>query len=176
MPHHHVHEQIMRIKIILAALVITLFGISAAAASSSCMTLSEAHHASSEHLYWHPNGKGRCWDANNNRRHVNRIAVPIPRDRPELPVIKIADVIPIVAIEEPEPVQDWHTRWPDALQIIEQPKPPSPIEPVPSSQSPSIAFLIIVMVMLSLAVIDVLFGHKIFNRRHSKAMRDGYYT
>jgi hypothetical protein len=178
----------------LIALIVMLFSISNAAASPDCMTLSEARHLyPDKHLWWKGN---HCWtDTRGERRHAERtkpapeqVTVPLPKERPELLVTEVANAVPIVASEPP--VQNWaySYRWPDCQDnhqhcavSIHAPIDEATIEvvpiikPQPPNQTIGIVLMIILTVGIGLTIVDVLFGARIFNRRHTKAVRFGYY-
>ncbi|WP_156042015.1 hypothetical protein [Bradyrhizobium sp. URHD0069] len=171
----------MRVAMIAVILVVS----TPSEASKSCMTKTEARqHFGSVHIYWH--GNNRCWDATPTRRRHRIYKV---QKKIQIPKVQEADQIHKVRqpIDQPkwqtamsemsldeEPVQTpWIDRWIDIepLQLpivarsvdMVQAVPPSIIEFEPMVTPRSVVMVIIAIVM-TLAIIEILFGGTIYNR------------
>jgi hypothetical protein len=172
----------MRVAMIAVLLVVS----TPSEASKSCMTKTEARqHFGSVHIYWH--GKDRCWDATpTHRRHrihkvQKKIQIPkvqetdqIPKVRQQIDQPKWHTAMSEMLLDE-QPVQTpWIDRWIDIepLQLpivarsvdMVQAVPPSIIEPEPMV-TPRDVVMVIIAIVLTLAIVEVLFGGTIYNRR-----------
>jgi hypothetical protein len=141
--------------------------------SLSCMTQTEARqHLGSVHIYWH--GKDHCWDATRTCRHhlIDKVQQKI--DQPKWHEAT-SEMLP-----DQEPLQTpWVDRWvniePPQLAIVArgvdivQVAPPPNIErePEPMATPPGVVMVIITMV-LTLAIVEVVFGGMIYQRVASR--------
>jgi len=151
-------------------------------ASKSCMSKTEARHTfHSSYIYWH--GVGHCWDATPMRRHGVRYRVHHDEPEPTPPA-----VIPMpspdlrrsanaMAVDEPETdlvtATPWVARWIDVMQIA----PPHTAivaerEPQPMV-TPRGVVMVIITIILTLAIVEVLFGGMI-NERMRKRRHRGF--
>ena len=133
-------------------------------ASTSCMSKTEARqHFGTVYLYWH--GPEHCWDATPTRLHGVRHRVRHPEPTPHfvvpIPSPDLRRSANAMATDEPETelitVIPWVERWTD----ITQRTPAASIVVTDRSEStvtPRDAVMIIIAIILTLAVVEFLFG------------------
>jgi hypothetical protein len=155
----------MRVAVIV---VLMLVRATPSEASTSCMTKTEARqHFGSVYIYWH--GPEHCWDATPTRRHHQIHNVQQKIDQPKWHET-ISKMLP-----DAEPVQTpWVDRWvdiePPQLPIvarsvdIAQVAPPPIIEREPEPVTPRGVVMVIITIVLTLAIVDVLFSRMIYVR------------
>jgi len=166
----------MRVAVIVVLLVLT----TPSEASKSCMTKTEARqHFGSVHIYWH--GKDHCWDATPTRRHhrIHKVQqkIQIHKVQQKIDEPKWHEAMSEMLPDE-EPVQTpWVDRWVDIqppqfpivarwVNIVQVPPPPI-IEPEPMVTTRGVVMVIIV-IALTLAIVEVLFGGTIYQRPASR--------
>jgi hypothetical protein len=133
-------------------------------ASTSCMSKTEARqHFGTVYLYWH--GPEHCWDATPTRLHGVRHRVRHPEPTPHfvvpIPSPDLRRSANAMATDEPETelitVIPWVERWTD----ITQRTPAASIVVTDKSEStvtPRDAVMVIIAIILTLAVVEFLFG------------------
>jgi hypothetical protein len=133
-------------------------------ASTSCMSKTEARqHFGTVYLYWH--GPEHCWDAIPTHLHGVRRRVRHPEPTPHfavpLPSPDLRRSANAMATDEPETelitVIPWVERWTD----ITQRTPAASIVVTDKSEStvtPRDAVMVIIAIILTLAVVEFLFG------------------
>jgi hypothetical protein len=133
-------------------------------ASTSCMSKTEARqHFGTVYLYWH--GPEHCWDAIPTHLHGVRRRVRHPEPTPHfavpLPSPDLRRSANAMATDEPETepitVIPWLERWTD----ITQRTPAASIVVTDKSEStvtPRDAVMVIIAIILTLAVVEFLFG------------------
>jgi hypothetical protein len=163
-----------------AAIVVLLVLTTPSEASKSCMTKTEARqHFGSVHIYWH--GKDHCWDATPTRRHhrIHKVQqkIQIHKVQQKIDEPKWHEAMSEMLPDE-EPVQTlWVDRWVDIqppqlpivarwVNIVQVPPPPI-IEPEPMVTTRGVVMVIIV-IALTLAIVEVLFGGTIYQRPASR--------
>ena len=160
----------MRVAVIVALLVVS----TPSDASKSCMSRTEARqHFGSVHIYWH--GKDHCWDATSTRRHHQIHKVQKKIDQP-----KWQKAMSEMLLDEGPVQTPWVDRWVDiqppqapivARQVdIVQVAPPPIIEPEPMV-TPRGVVMVIITIILTIAVVEVLFSGMINERMHKRRHR-----
>jgi len=161
-------------------------------ASKSCMTKTEARqHFGSVHIYWH--GKDHCWDTTSTRQHHRIRAV---RQKTRLHTVQeknhqpkwhdsMSEMLPAEAsvqtpsvarqvdIEPPSPPPppqiSMAERWVDIVQAA----PPLAIRKPEPMVTPRGVVMVIITIMLTIAVVEVLFSGMI-NERMRKRRHRGF--
>ncbi|SHG81476.1 hypothetical protein [Bradyrhizobium erythrophlei] len=151
-------------------------------ASQSCMSKTEARHSfHSSHIYWH--GVDHCWDATPIRRqggqhrahhHEPEAAPPAVMPMPSPDLRRSANAM---AVDEPATdlitATPWVERWNDITQVV-PPKPIVVIERKPGPMvTPRSVVMVIVTIMLTLVIVEILFGGMI-NERMRKRRHRGF--
>jgi hypothetical protein len=134
-------------------------------ASTSCMSKIEARqHFGTVYLYWH--GPEHCWDATPTHLHGVRHRVRHPEPTPHfvvpLPSPDLRRSANAMATDEPETelitVIPWVERWTD----ITQRTPAASIVVTDRKSEPTVtprdAVMVIIAIILTLAVVEFLFG------------------
>ena len=165
-----VYRRALVVLTIAAALAIWALFARPAHSAPSCMRKSEARHAfATSHIYWH--GPSHCWDAISPRSHhvrfrdANVRRHEIERDDGAPVPLPAADLRKLT--QEPETdlitATPWVDRWTDVAQVA--PAAPAPkhiavqkLEPMVAPRDVIAAFL---TVLLSIALIEVVFGRRI---------------
>ena len=148
-------------------------------ASKSCMSKTEARQQFGSYIYWH--GPEHCWDATPTRPHSVRYRVHHPEPEPTLPA-----VIPMpspdlrrsanaMVADERETdlitVTPWVQRWVD----ISQAALPKPIVAAERKSEPMVkprgVAMVIITIILTLAIVEVLFGPMISERMRKRRHR-----
>ena len=177
----------MPIAVIAVSMFVMLVVTTPSEASQSCMSKTEARqHFGSVHIYWH--GPDHCWDATPTRRHhqidkvQRKIQIHEVRERIDQPNWhdSMSEMLP-----DDEPAQTpWVIRWaniePSQPRIIArwvdivQVAPPPIIE---RKQEPMVTprgvVIVIINIILTLAIVEVLFGGLI-NERMRKRRHRGF--
>jgi hypothetical protein len=161
-------------------------------ASKSCMTKTEARqHFGSVHIYWH--GKDHCWHATSTRQHHRIRAV---RQKTRLHTVQeknhqpkwhdsMSEMLPAEAsvqtpsvarqvdIEPPSPPPppqiSMAERWVDIVQAA----PPLAIRKPEPMVTPRGVVMVIITIILTIAVVEVLFSGMI-NERVRKRRHRGF--
>jgi hypothetical protein len=151
-------------------------------ASKSCMSKTEARDAfHSSYIYWH--GVDHCWDAIPIRRHGVRHRVHHYEPEPKPPAViptpspDLRRSANAMAVDEPEtdPITatPWVERWIDVTQI-------APLQTAIVAESkpqpmvtPRGVVMVIITIILTLAIVEVLFGGMI-NERMRKRRHRGF--
>ena len=151
-------------------------------ASKSCMSKTEARDAfHSSYIYWH--GVDHCWDAIPIRRHGVRHRVHHYEPEPKPPAViptpspDLRRSANAMAVDEPEtdPItaRPWVERWIDVTQI-------APLQTAIVAESkpqpmvtPRGVVMVIITIILTLAIVEVLFGGMI-NERMRKRRHRGF--
>jgi hypothetical protein len=163
----------MRVAVIVVSMLVVT---SPSEASKSCMSKTEARqHFGSVHIYWH--GQDHCWDATPTRHHqIHTVQRKI--DQP-----KWHDAMSQMLLDD-EPVQTtvqrpWVDRWVDiepsqlplAARWVDnvQVAPPPIIErkPEPIVSPRRVVWLAFIAIVLTIAIIEVLFRGTIYERPKS---------
>jgi hypothetical protein len=134
----------------------------AADASPSCMTKSEARRAfPSSHIYWY--GSRHCWNVTPGRRQHARTHAHSPPPPPPIPVLaaepSAREADPPTGATAPK-LQD---RWPDVVTI--PPPEPRVVEAAPPLMSARNVVMVIASMAMFAALIEVAFGGMIERRR-----------
>jgi hypothetical protein len=151
-------------------------------ASKSCMSKAEARHAfHSSYIYWH--GVDHCWDATAVRRHGVRHRAhhdepePTPPAMIPMPSPDLRRSANAMAVDEPETdlisAAPWIERWLDVTRIA----PPHTAIVAEREPQPMVTLrgvvMVIITIILTLAIVEVLFGGMI-NERMRKRRHRGF--
>lgn len=152
----------MRVAVIVVSMLMVA---TPSRASGSCMSKAEARqHFGSVHIYWH--GPDRCWDATAMRRH-QRVVHKVERkiDPPKWRD-SMSKMILDAEAAQPDVQTPWADRWvsiepaesPLAERWVDIPQvtPPPLVEPNPTPRG-MVLVLVFILMMLTLAIIEVLF-------------------
>ena len=149
-------------------------------ALTSCMSKTEARqHFGMVYLYWH--GPEHCWDATPTHLHGVRHRVRHPEPTPHfvvpMPSPDLRRSANAMAVDEPEtdPItaRPWVERWIDVTHIA-----PLQTDIVAESKpqpmvTPRGVVMVIITIILTLAIVEVLFGGLI-NERMRKRRHRGF--
>jgi hypothetical protein len=178
----------MRIGVIVVSMLVLTT--SSSEASNSCMTKTEARqHFGSVHIYWH--GNDHCWDATSTRRHhrihsvrqkIRLHTVQEKNHQPKwhdsmsemLPAevsVQTPSVARQVDIEPPSPPPQisMAERWVDIVQAA----PPLAMRKPEPMVTPRGVVMVIITIILTIAVVEVLFSGMI-NERMRKRRHRGF--
>ena len=170
----------MRVAVIVA--FVSVLTTTPLEASTSCMSKAEARqHFGAVYLYWH--GPEHCWDATPTRPHGvrHRVRRPEPEPTPRfvipMPSPDVRRLANAMATDEPETnritVTPWVERWIDITQVV-PPKPIVVIERKPGPMvTPRSVVMVIVTIVLTLVIVEILFGGMI-NERMRKRRHRGF--
>jgi hypothetical protein len=159
----------MRVAVIVVAMLVVT---SPSEASKSCTSKTEARqHFGSVHIYWH--GQDHCWDATPTRHHQIH-AVQRKTDQPNWHDAMSEMLLDDEPVEAPwvdrwvdiEPSQlPLAARWVDNVQVA----PPPIIErkPEPTFSPRGVVWLAFLAIVLTIAIIEVLFRGTIYERPKS---------
>ncbi len=159
-------------------------------ASNSCMSKNEARqHFGSVHIYWH--GKDHCWDATSTRQHHQihtvrqKIRLHTVQEKNHQPKWhdSMSEILPAEAsvqtpsvarqvdIEPPSPPPQisMAERWVDIVQAA----PPLAIRKPEPMVTPRGVVMVIITIILTIAVVEVLFSGMI-NERMRKRRHRGF--
>jgi hypothetical protein len=150
-------------------------------ASKSCMSKTEARQQFGSYIYWH--GPEHCWDATPTRPHGVRHRVHQPEPEPTasavipMPSPDLRRSANAMATDEPEidPIaaRPWVERWVD----ISHDALPRPIVAIERKSEPMVTprgvVIVIITIILTLAIVEVLFGRMI-NERMRKRRHRGF--
>jgi hypothetical protein len=162
-----------------AAIVVLLVVATPSEASKSCMTKTEARqHFGSVHIYWH--GKDHCWDATPTRRHHQLHKLQqIRKVQQKLDEPERHEAMSETLLDEGPVQTPWVDRWvdivPPQLPIVARwvdivQVPPPIIEPEPMV-TPRRVVMVIIVIALTLATVEVLFGGTSYKRPTSRRSR-----
>jgi hypothetical protein len=159
----------MRVAVIVVAMLVVT---SPSEASKSCTSKTEARqHFGSVHIYWH--GQDHCWDATPTRHHQIH-TVQRKTDQPNWHDAMSEMLLDDEPVEAPwvdrwvdiEPSQlPLAARWVDNVQVA----PPPIIErkPEPTFSPRGVVWLAFLTIVLTIAIIEVLFRGTIYERPKS---------
>jgi hypothetical protein len=159
----------MRVAVIVVAMLVVT---SPSEASKSCTSKTEARqHFGSVHIYWH--GQDHCWDATPTRHHQIH-TVQRKTDQPNWHDAMSEMLLDDEPVEAPwvdrwvdiEPSQlPLAARWVDNVQVA----PPPIIErkPEPTFSPRGVVWLAFLAIVLTIAIIEVLFRGTIYERPKS---------
>ena len=149
-------------------------------ASKSCMSKTEARQQFGSYIYWH--GPEHCWDATPTRPHGVRHRVhpepePTPRavvPRPSPDRRRSANAM---ATDDPETDQITARPWVERWVNISQDALPRPVVAIERKLEPMVTsrgvMMVIITIILTLAIVEVLFGRMI-NERMRKRRHRGF--
>jgi hypothetical protein len=150
-------------------------------ASQSCMSKTEARQSfHSSHIYWH--GVDHCWDATPIRRHGGQHRAhhhepePTPPAVMPMPSPDLRRSANAMAVDEPETdlitATPWVERWTDITQVAS----PQFVVAIPKPEpmvTPRGVVMVIITIILTIAIVEVLFGGMI-NERMRKRRHRGF--
>ncbi len=151
-------------------------------ASQSCMSKTEARQSfHSSYIYWH--GVDHCWDAIPIRRYRSPHRAhhhepePTPPAVMPMPSPDLRRSANAMAVDEPATdlitATPWVERWNDITQVV-PPKPIVVIERKPGPMvTPRSVVMVIVTIVLTLVIVEILFGGMI-NERMRKRRHRGF--
>ena len=146
-------------------------------ASQSCMSKTEARQSfHSSHIYWH--GVDHCWDATPIRRHGGQHRAHHPEPTPPavmpMPSPDQRRSANAMAVDEPETslitATPWVERWTDITQVAS----PQFVVAIPKPEpmvTPRGVVMVIITIILTIAIVEVLFGGMINERMHKRRHR-----
>jgi hypothetical protein len=149
-------------------------------ASKSCMSKTEARQQFGSYIYWH--GPEHCWDATSTRSHGVRHRVhhqepdPTPPAVVPMPSPDLRRSANAMVADERESdlitVTPWVERWIDITQVA----PPHFAVAIPKPEpmvTPRGVVMVIITIILTIAIVEVLFGGMI-NERMRKRRHRGF--
>src|ERR1700682_1334818 len=172
----------MPIAVIAVSMLVMLVVTTPSEASLSCMSKTEARqHFGSVHIYWH--GKDHCWDATPTSRHhqIQKVQRKFDLHTAQRKIDQpnwhdaMSEMLP-----NEEPVRSpWVDRWIDIEQspIVSRwvdiaPVAPSRIIRKPEPMvTPRGVVMVIITIILTIAVVEVLFSGMINERMHKRPHR-----
>ena len=151
-------------------------------ASKSCMSKTEARqHFGSTYLYWH--GADHCWDATSTQRHSvqhrvqHREPEPTPTAVIPMPSPDLRRSANAMVADERETDLVTATPWVERWVDISQDALPRPIVAIKHKLEPMVTprgvVMVIITIILTLAIVEVLFGGMI-NERMRKRRHRGF--